>query len=201
MTTRSETRLYAFTAGTDAQRQEIRGALPEIERLPAALAEPTLVAWATAWQSSPYASFAEIPMAIPAPRYGLCRHTRDVAGAGLALVEVAEERLGRPADRDVLLAALLLHDVDSPLIYERAGDGLAYSDRGRMLQHGVLGAMLLREAGAPDEVVSLVATHAMDSPFHRDTPEGWILYYADLFAADHALMTDGSVPVYRQKRR
>lgn len=199
MTTPSS-QLYSLTRGSDEQRREIRDALPQLELLGEELADAATTAWATAWQSSPHPVFAEIPMAIPTPGYSLARHTRDVATAGLALTDVAEEHYGREVDRQTLLAALILHDLDSPLIYGPAPEGgLTYSERGRMLQHGVLGAMILRDVAMPDEVVSLVATHALDSPFHRDTPEAWVLYYADLFAADHAILDAGGIPIFRRK--
>lgn len=191
--------LYVPHAPTEAQRLEIRSALPEIDDLAPELAEITISAWASSWLSSPYERFLEIPMAIPAPRYALVQHTRDVVLAGLALLDVAATRLGRPADHDTVLAAMLLHDLDSPLIYVREGDGLVYSERGRLLQHGVLGAMILRDLGAPETVLSLVATHALDSPLHHESPEAWVLYYADLFAADHALMASGTKPVFCRK--
>lgn len=200
MTGPAYTKLYAVARGSDEQRNEVREALPELDLLGADLADAATTAWVSAWRSSPHRRFPEIPMAIPTPRYSLARHTRDVALAGLALAEIAGEQYGRQVDRELLLAALILHDLDSPLIYAQTADGgLAYSERGRMLQHGVLGAMILRDVSMPDEVVSLVATHAIDSPFHRDTPEGWILYYADLFAADHAILDAGGTPIYRRK--
>lgn len=191
--------LYTPHSPTETQRDEILAALPEIAALAPELAEITVRAWAGSWLSSPYAVFSEIPMAIPAPDYGLIQHTRDVVLTGLSLMDVAQSRLGRPVDHDTALAAMLLHDLDSPLIYVREGDGLVYSERGRMLQHGVLGAMILRDLGAPETVLSLVATHALDSPLHHDSPEGWVLYYADLFAADHALMASGTKPVFCRK--
>jgi HD-like signal output (HDOD) protein len=95
---------------------------------------------------------------------------------------------------------LLLHDVDAPIIYERTQSGMTYSQRGRIMPHGVLGAMILRDVGFPDSVCSIVATHAVDSPFHSEATEAWVLHYADLFAADHALPLGGFTPVYRQKR-
>lgn len=201
MTTRNPTDFYSVAQGSDEQRDEVREALPELDLLSAELAGAATTAWVTAWQSSPHPRFAEIPMAIPTPRYSLARHTRDVAIAGLALADIAGQHYGRQVDRQILLATLLLHDLDSPLIYEQNVDGaLAYSERGSMLQHGVLGAMILRDVGVPDGVVSLVATHAVDSPFHRETPEAWVLYYADLFAADHAILKAGGTPIYRRKK-
>ncbi|MEB3031816.1 HD domain-containing protein [[Mycobacterium] nativiensis] len=184
---------------TDVQRREILDALPQIEKLPADLQELTITAWACSWLSSPYQRFLEIPMAIPAPDYSLIRHIGDTATAGLALMDIATQRLGRAPDHDTTLAAMLLHDLDSSLIYDRVGDGLDYNKVGRMIQHGVLGAMILRDLDAPDDIVSLVATHALSSPFHPETPEAWVLSYADLFCADHALMKNGSNPIYRRK--
>jgi hypothetical protein len=65
--------------------------------------------------------------------------------------------------------------------------------------HGVLGSMLLKDLDFKDNVVSAVATHATDSPFHASTREGYILNYADFFAADHALILESKVPYYQKK--
>ena len=51
----------------------------------------------------------------------------------------------------------------------------------------------------PDDVVTLVGTHATTSPVKSADPEAWILHYADLFACDHAFrLAPGTVPFFQR---
>jgi hypothetical protein len=82
-------------------------------------------------------------------------------------------------------------------MYAREGGTVAYSQLARELPHGVVGAMPLKELGFPHAVVSAVATHAGYSPFHAETFEGYVLHYADYFAADYAMRVCGKPPFYQ----
>jgi len=97
---------------------------------------------------------------------------------------------------DILIPVLLLHDVDKPLLYVPSNNGAVLSPEAGVYPHGVLGAMILRGLGFSDAVASIVATHAMYSPFHSKQAEGWILYYADVFATDYVARSVGAQPHY-----
>src|SRR5262245_39525925 len=194
------TSMYELRSGTDEERAAVRELLPEIDNLSPLFADLALTAWVTSWRSSPYETLDDFPMGPPQPNYPLLTHVRDVTIAGIELARIARERWGREVDDEVVLALLLLHDIDKPLIYLRgAGGAIVFSDRGRALPHGVLGAMILRDLGFPDEVTSIVATHANGSPFHVVNTEAWILHYADMFAVDHGRMLTGATPMYQKK--
>jgi putative nucleotidyltransferase with HDIG domain len=172
--------------------------MPELAALGEPFRSAAVTAWVTAWRSSPFGQLTEIPMGPVVPNYSVVRHQSDVAVVGLELANIARQQWQRPVDHEALLAILLLHDVDAPLIYEGSGEGVRYSQVGHTVPHGVLGAMILRDVGFPESVTSIVRTHWQRSPFHVDAPESWILYYADLFAADHALALSGRRPLYLQ---
>ena len=97
----------------------------------------------------------------------------------------------------------------SPFVAERAYDhgaiaepltsGGVHTALYHELPHGVIGAMLLKELGFPHTVVSTVATHATNAPFHGRNPEAHVLHYADLFAADHAFRVMGETPLYLRR--
>lgn len=143
----------------------------------------------SAWREDP----ARLPFDPGAPDEPLLEHVRRVVEAALVLAPIAEAALGRPLNRDLLLAACLLHDVDKVLLFEPDEDGrIRPSPTGRRLGHGVTGAMLCREHGLPDDVVHLVLTHTIDSRLAPEPPEGVVLHYADLFAADAALLAAGA---------
>ena len=77
---------------------------------------------------------------------------------------------------------------------------MSYSQLSYELPHGVIGAMLLKELGFPHSVVSTVATHATNAPFHGRNFEAYILHYADMFAADHAFIQAGKIPFYQRHK-
>ena len=133
-----------------------------------------------------------VPFALAAPGESLHTHIRLVTKNALALAEVIVERGHPPLDRDLLLAACLLHDVDKLLMVEPDGaEGFRGSSNSRRLGHGVLGAMLCREQGLPEEVVHLVVTHTARSPLPPEPFEGVVLHYADFLAADSAFYEVG----------
>ncbi|AMM31506.1 hypothetical protein SA2016_0818 [Sinomonas atrocyanea] len=191
--------LYTLQAGDPWQRREVARALPRLAEIAPPLREQAVTAWASAWLSSTHSTLEEMPYSLQAPDYRLLDHTNEVADTGILLADYAWEHWGVALDQDTLLAALLLHDIDKALLYTRDGDAVV-ADRTRAgLPHGVLGAMLLKEASLPDRVVALVGTHTTTSPVRTEGPEAWVLHYADLFACDHAFgQAEGTVPFFQR---
>ena len=101
-------------------------------------------------------------------------------------------------DLEEMVSILALHDVDKPLLYRREDGSVKSSRLAAELPHGVIGAMLLKELGFSHLVVSTVALHASNAPFHGSTMEAYILHYADFFSSDHALMLAGTKPFYQR---
>ena len=163
------------------------------------IADPDLRAkvvatWDAAVASSPCRDRLDrVPFDLRAPGEPLLDHVCRVVEAAVALAPIAEAALGTPLDRDLLVAACLLHDVDKVLVVEPADDRtFRLSAVGRRLGHGVSGAMLCREHGLPEDVVHLVLTHTVTSTLPAEPPEGIVLHYADLLAADAALRAAGA---------
>jgi hypothetical protein len=191
---------YRITRGTDADRAHIRSLFSDMDVLSPELADLAITAWATSWRSSAFLDPAMAPFDAEARGYPLVQHVNDTAFCGKQLAAVAVEHWGCGVSNDVLLSVLLLHDVDKLLLYGPKVGGVDLTPVSKVFPHGVLGAMLLHELGFPDSVTAIVATHAQSSPFHNGTLEAWILYYADLFAADHALLSRGMRPLYQRRR-
>ncbi len=195
--------LYTILKGTREQRQEVLRLMPRLREVGAPLQECSVTAWVTSWLSSSHASLADMPYSLHAPDYRLLDHTNEVADVGMLLADYAEKRWDARFDREVLLAALLLHDIDKALLYIGGQGQAVRPDPVRTrLPHGVLGAMLVKEVGLPDAVVTLVGTHATTSPVKNADVEAWLLHYADLFACDHAFhLTPGSIPFFQRTSR
>jgi putative nucleotidyltransferase with HDIG domain len=175
--------------------RDVLALLPEIDGIAdPALRAATIATWTTSWEQSGLGDrIRDVPFALGAPREPLLDHIRLVAAAAEALAEVVVRR-GRPAlDRDLLRTAVMLHDVDKPLMVELDDTGgWRKSAAARRIGHGTLGAMLCREHGLPEAVVHLVATHHAASPLPPEPYEGVLLHYADFHAADTALFEAGA---------
>ena len=83
-------------------------------------------------------------------------------------------------------------------MYVRDRNEIKYSALWYELPHGVAGAMLLKELGFSQHIVSTVALHAGNAPYHGRTFEAFLLHYADYFSADHAMMTTGQKPYFQK---
>src|SRR5688500_5945331 len=141
---------FDLGAGSDDDRAAVTAWLGEfLVDLSPATREDAVTAWVSAWRSSPYATLEEIPAGRAAKRHRLIDHIVEVTRCGLQLATFAVSEWSVSFDREPLLCLLLLHDVDKPLVMEREGDDVVFSELGRRIPHGVLGAMLLRDLGFP----------------------------------------------------
>ena len=192
---------FTITEGTEADRRAVAEFVPHLDRVPEPVADKIVTAWVTVWRSSGYAAPEDFPYTLLAPEYRLIDHVGEVTELGVLLAEYRERRWREPADLEVLVPALNLHDVDKPLLYEPREGEIVSSALAAEVPHGVLGGFLLRELGFDERVVSIVSTHAANAPFHSGRDEGWILHYADFYSCDHALRTrgePGATPFYQR---
>lgn len=140
-----------------------------------------------------------MPYSLLAPKHRLIDHVNDVVKLGLLLARGARELWNLKIDDNKLIQVLLLHDVDKPLLYSRKGNTIQKLDLSYGVPHGVLGGLILNKVGFPDDIVYIVSTHSIESPFHGTESEAYILHYADLFSADHILVEAGAQPFYEKR--
>ena len=190
---------YKIDRSSNSRRQMVEQWLWGLDLVSAATRDNIVTAWVSSWASSQHATLEEMPFSYGGAFYSLMQHVNEVTRTGVDLARRAAADWGKPVDLDKLLSILILHDVDKPLLYVRDGEALVTSQLYKELPHGVVGAMLLKELGFPHEVVSVVATHATIAPFHGSTHEAYVLHYADMFAADHAMLEMGRQPFYQRK--
>lgn len=189
---------YRIETGSKARRAAVEDWLFGLDLVSPAVRTRIVTAWVSAWKSSSHAGLGDMPFN-PGPFFPLAKHVNQVTRAGVDLGRRAETDWGMALDWDEMMSILILHDVDKPLLYVRQDGEYVTSALSRELPHGVVGAMLLKELGFSHLVVSTVATHATNAPFHGATREAHILHYADLFAADHALRMMGRTPFYLRR--
>ena len=189
---------YTIDRASNSRRKAVEEWLWGLDLVSSEVREKIVTAWVSSWSSSPYAELSEMPFSPSAPDYRLEWHVNDVTRTGVDLARRAAADWGAKIDWDVMMSILILHDVDKPLMYTRESDGVGYSQLSRELPHGVVGAMLLKELGFPHVVVSTVATHAGNAPFHGSNLEAYVLHYGDYFAADRAMFLAGKTPFYQK---
>lgn len=190
---------YTIDRTSNSRRQAVEQWLWGLDLVSPEIRENIVTAWVSTWSSSPYQELSEMPFSPIAPDYRLEWHVNDVTRTGVDLAKRAAADWGAKIDWDVMMSILMLHDVDKPLMYSREGGEVGYSQLSRELPHGVVGAMLLKDLGFPHVVVSTVATHAGNAPFHGSNLEAYVLHYGDYFAADRAMFLAGKTPFYQKK--
>lgn len=145
--------------------------------------------------------FEECPASISghhAELGGLLKHVAEVAHIGREIARTCK------ADRDLVLAGALLHDIGKLESY--GWDGLfTYTDSGRLLGHVVLGVLMLDrrvalETPAPCSTDGIMLLHHMILSHHGQlefgaavppmTLEAEILHYADNASAKATSMAD-----------
>ena len=179
------------------KREAVQDWLFGLDRLSPTTCENVVTAWTTAWASSPYERLEDMPFGAGCD-YPLMQHVNEVTRIGTDLACRAAADWGVVVEPEIMLPILILHDVDKPLMYVRERDSIQHSTLYHELPHGVAGAMLLRELGFPLKVVSTVALHAGNAPYHGRTFEAYILHYADYFSADHAMIATGNKPYFQK---
>jgi hypothetical protein len=189
---------YTIDRSSNWRRKTVEDWLYGLDLVSRAVRDDIVTAWVSSWASSPYERLEDVPFTAGVD-YPLTRHVNEVTRGGVELGRVAAEAWGADIDHDTLMSILMLHDVDKPLMTIRTESGeIVYSELSREIPHGVVGAMLLKDLGFPHLVVSTVATHAGNSPFHGRGVEAQILHYADFFSADNALKSAGRQPFYQR---
>ncbi|SEC61477.1 hypothetical protein SAMN05519104_1721 [Rhizobiales bacterium GAS188] len=192
---------YAIHRGDGERRAQVEAWLAGLDLVSPPVRERIVTGWVSSWMSSPYEALDDMPYSPLAQSYQLKQHINEVTRTGIDLARRAAQEWGERLDFDALVSILTMHDVDKPLLYVRDGGMVSYSRLAKELPHGVVGAMLLKELGFPHLVVSTVATHASNAPFHGSSFEAYVLHYADFFATDHACMREGVTPYYQRHWR
>jgi hypothetical protein len=90
-----------------------------------------------------------------------------------------------PIDLDTVVAGAILADVGKLLEYEPdPAGGTRQSARGKYLRHPFTGVALCLEAGLPEAVCHVVATHAGEGSLVARSVEATIVHHADFMSYD-----------------
>lgn len=124
----------------------------------------------------------------------LIEHTIAVTEGALGLAHAIEDIFSVPAfdiDFDWLVAGSLLHDVGKLLEIERTPQGsFRKSRQGKCARHPISGAILVAQAGLPDEIVNIVACHAKEGEGRPKRIETILIHQADFAVFDPLVLLE-----------
>ena len=164
---------------------EIRRVFPVIEEIADMRIKQTVYrAWGRGISECGFGCIEHIPFSPELPGCRLVDHIRWVMDAALRLAELAEKGMGVSVNRDLLIAAVLLHDLGKAYEFRKDDENYVKSSIGKQFMHGFWGAHVSLVEGASQELAHLISTHCHVSPVEPQLIEGVILHYADFAHAD-----------------
>lgn len=112
-------------------------------------------------------------------------HIRDVANLSLRIYDYLRDKYGKEiifADRNLVLASALCHDVGKLYEYRVTEEGGGYSQDAHYLRHPLKGAILASEFEMPREVIHAIGTHSWEGDKSFRTLLSFIVRSADEIA-------------------
>jgi putative nucleotidyltransferase with HDIG domain len=110
-------------------------------------------------------------------------HIRGVTRLAMIIADGLEAaHPGKPqmkANREILLAGALLHDVGKLVEYEETDGKFQVSKKGKLLRHPLSGMGIASAAGLPEEVQHAIVYHSHEGDKNRATIEAIIINHAD----------------------
>lgn len=137
--------------------------------------------WLAALKMSPWETIDQAKFKEGMDHVSLISHVNSAVECALAMNRIIKKYHNVECDEQRLLVFGLLHDVDKVVEYEYNADGeLVKSGMAKKIQHGVLSAMLARDAGFDMDMIHLILTHTHDQNMKPAFREGILFGYADL---------------------
>ena len=124
----------------------------------------------------------------------LIEHTIAVTEGALGLATAIKENYKEmpfEINLDWLIAGGLLHDVGKLLEIEKTKEGkYQKSYKGKCARHPISGAILVAQAGLPEEIVNIVACHAKEGEGRPKRIETVLIHQADFAVFDPMVMLE-----------
>lgn len=193
--------MSAATKDRERRKGRIKELFPELEQIQNESWRQVVVdIWLEIWEESDWEDPADCPKnAKDVVDYPGTDHIRNVTRQALAIADVVEKAYDRVVNRDVLIAGGLLHDVSKLLESAPGADGRpVVTGKGKLVQHGVLGAAKAVEKGLPDEVLHIIVGHTHQSATIPATIEGIIIHYVDFLDSD-ILLLERNLPLFAKR--
>ncbi len=138
----------------------------------------------------------EIPFTLLTDSKGvnLIEHTLAVTEGAVGLARSMIENYRKmpfEIDFDLLIAGGLLHDVGKLLEIEKTAEGKYQNSRkGKCARHPISGAILVAQAGLPDDIINIVACHAKEGEGRPKRVETVLIHQADFATFDPLVLLE-----------
>ncbi len=110
-------------------------------------------------------------------------HTNIVTKLAVSMYQMLEEAYSNDSQlKDIIMAGALLHDVGKFTEFKHFETGVGYSETADLMRHPLGGAIIASEAGLPDSVVHIIATHSFEGQNSFESTASAIVKYADEIA-------------------
>ena len=129
-------------------------------------------------------ALAPVTVSYPGCTCNLIEHVRKVVQTCIADYELLSgfyERNGCPLDRDLVVCGALLHDIGKFTEFTLQGGEPVHSQSAALLRHPLSGAIIAAEAGLPDTVVNIIATHSFEGDRSERSKEADFIRTVDDF--------------------
>ena len=120
--------------------ETVARAFPLLAQLNDDWARSVVRIWTALWHESAWSELLACPYNPVAPSVSLVSHVCQVTDGAFELAIVAEKWSGVAVDRQVVIAAGLLHDASKLVEYEPSETGALQSEFGRLNQHATYAA-------------------------------------------------------------
>lgn len=177
-----------------ADLEYVASVFPEVDEIESPdIRQKVLEIWVDIWHESGWKRIEDAPKNPNVADRPLYMHIRSVTKQAVATADIVQELHGIGYDRDVLVAAGLLHDVSKMVEYQpsEAGKKASSSRRGQLIQHAVYAAHKAWEKGLPDEIVHIIISHTHSSNKSPSTWEGIVIHYVDYLDSDALIWETG----------
>jgi len=192
---------------TRTNAEEFRQLFPEVDLIQdAALRQGVIDIWMELAAETSWERFEDIPKNLTSEKHmTLIGHISGVTKQAISMADISEKVHGVTVDRDLLIAACLLHDISKPLESEHDPGGppsggsvppARKTEFGAKIQHGVYGAHKIWAKNLPraTELAHLVITHTRASNTRSMSYEAALLFYADWVDSDAGIVKGGGHP-------
>lgn len=96
-------------------------------------------------------------------------------------------RHGVPFRRDIVAAGALLHDIGKLTEFIIRDGTVAHGDNFELMRHPLSGALIAAQAGLPDTIVHLIATHSFEGDRSYQTAESSFVRTIDMFVFQNSV--------------
>jgi putative nucleotidyltransferase with HDIG domain len=164
-------------------RKYIEKIFPEINEIgDKQLRHGVVKAWLLAMKRGGWRKIDDVPFTLlTKTKRTLIQHTRTVTKMAMAVASARQD-----LNRDILIAAGLLHDVGKLLEYSRKRKAIVKSKFGRLVRHPVSGYGLVLEVGLPLDVAHIIAAHSKEGEGVARSREAVVIHHCDFIDFDIA---------------